>query len=77
MEYLAHVLDIDESRGFMKVDIDKKDDRILGRAVLGVDGSEVMSVTQIAVMGGLTVPQLRDAMFAHPTLVESLNNRFA
>ncbi len=77
MEYVAHALEIDESRGFMKVVIDNEDDRILGCAVLGVDGGEVMSVMQVAMMGGLTASQLRDTMFAHPTLVESLNNLFA
>jgi hypothetical protein len=32
---------------------------------------------QIAMMGGLPYTTLRDAVFAHPTLAESLNNLFA
>jgi pyruvate/2-oxoglutarate dehydrogenase complex dihydrolipoamide dehydrogenase (E3) component len=77
MDYVAHALEIDESRGFAKVVVDNADDRILGCAVLGVEGGEIMSVIQVAMMGGLTASRLRDAVFAHPTLAESLNNLFA
>ena len=77
MDYVARALEIDESRGFVKVVVDNADDRILGCAVLGVEGGEIMSVVQVAMMGGLTASRLRDAVFAHPTLAESLNNLFA
>jgi pyruvate/2-oxoglutarate dehydrogenase complex dihydrolipoamide dehydrogenase (E3) component len=77
MNYVGRALEIDESRGLMKVMIDNADDRILGCAVLGVEGGETMSVMQAAMMGGLTASRLRDAVFAHPTLAESLNNLFA
>jgi pyruvate/2-oxoglutarate dehydrogenase complex dihydrolipoamide dehydrogenase (E3) component len=36
-----------------------------------------MSMLQIAMMGKLPYPALREAIFAHPTLAESLNNLFA
>jgi hypothetical protein len=36
-----------------------------------------MSMMQIAMMGELPFTALRDAIFAHPTLAESLNNLFA
>jgi hypothetical protein len=32
---------------------------------------------QIAMMGKMPYTSLRDAIFAHPTLAESLNNLFA
>ena len=32
---------------------------------------------QIAMMGRVPYTQLRDGIFAHPTLAESLNNLFA
>jgi pyruvate/2-oxoglutarate dehydrogenase complex dihydrolipoamide dehydrogenase (E3) component len=35
-----------------------------------------MAVLEVAMMGGLTYRDLRDAVFAHPTLAESLNNLF-
>ena len=42
-----------------------------------VGGSEIASAIQIAMMGGLTWRDLRDAAFSHPTLTESLNNLFS
>jgi pyruvate/2-oxoglutarate dehydrogenase complex dihydrolipoamide dehydrogenase (E3) component len=36
-----------------------------------------MSVVQMAMLGKLPYTALRDAIFAHPTLAESLNNLFA
>jgi len=41
-----------------------------------MEGGELMSMLQIAMMGQLPYQQLRDAVFAHPTLAESLNNLF-
>jgi pyruvate/2-oxoglutarate dehydrogenase complex dihydrolipoamide dehydrogenase (E3) component len=48
----------------------------LGAAVLGIEGGEIMSVLQVAMMGGLPYTTIRDGLFAHPTLSESLNNLF-
>jgi len=77
MSYVARALEMDEPRGFMKAVVDAKTERILGAAVLGVEGGEVMSILQVAMMGDLRWPVLRDAVFAHPLLAESLNNLFA
>ena len=60
----------------MKVLVDPDTQQILGAAILGQDGGEIMSMLQIAMMGGLPYQRLRDDMFAHPTLAESLNNLF-
>ncbi len=77
MSSVARALETDETRGLMKVVVDADSDRILGAAVLGIEGGEVMSMLQIAMMGDLPYTALRDAVFAHPTLAESLNNLFA
>ena len=37
----------------MKVIVDKKTDQILGCTVLGIEGGEIMSMLQIAMMGKL------------------------
>jgi pyruvate/2-oxoglutarate dehydrogenase complex dihydrolipoamide dehydrogenase (E3) component len=50
--------------------------QILGCAVLGIEGGEIMSLLQIAMMGKLPYTALREATFAHPTLAEALNNLF-
>jgi pyruvate/2-oxoglutarate dehydrogenase complex dihydrolipoamide dehydrogenase (E3) component len=76
MNYVARALEIDETRGFLKVIVDDRTERILGAAVLGVEGGEVMSMLQLAMMGKLKFGKLRDGIFAHPTLAEALNNLF-
>ncbi len=77
MSSVARALEVDESRGFMKAVVDADTDQILGCAVLGIEGGEVMAMLEIAMMGKLPYTALRDAIFAHPTLAESLNNLFA
>jgi pyruvate/2-oxoglutarate dehydrogenase complex dihydrolipoamide dehydrogenase (E3) component len=76
MNYVARALELDESRGFMKVIVDSESGQILGAAVLGIEGGEIMAMLQLAMMGRLPFPTLREAIFAHPTLAESLNNLF-
>ncbi len=77
MSYVARALEVDEPRGFMKAVVDADTDQILGCAVLGIEGGEIMAMMQIAMMGQLPYMALRDAVFSHPTLAESLNNLFA
>ena len=77
MSSVARALEMDESRGFMKAVVDADTDRVLGAAVLGIEGGELMSVIQLAMIGGVTARTLRDTVFAHPLLAESLNNLFA
>ncbi len=76
MTAVARALETDESRGFMKAVVDADTNQILGAAVLGIEGGEVMAAFEIAMMGKLPYTALRDGVFAHPTLVESLNNLF-
>ena len=35
-----------------------------------------MTILQVAMMGGLPYTALRDGVFSHPTLAESLNDLF-
>jgi pyruvate/2-oxoglutarate dehydrogenase complex dihydrolipoamide dehydrogenase (E3) component len=60
----------------MKAVVDADTHQILGCAVLGIEGGEVMAVLQVAMMGQVPYTALRDGIFAHPTLTESLNNLF-
>jgi pyruvate/2-oxoglutarate dehydrogenase complex dihydrolipoamide dehydrogenase (E3) component len=76
MAYVARALEVDETRGFMKAIVDAETNQILGAAVLGIEGGEIMSQIQLAMMGKLPFTTLREAVFAHPTLAESLNNLF-
>jgi pyruvate/2-oxoglutarate dehydrogenase complex dihydrolipoamide dehydrogenase (E3) component len=76
MTAVARALETDETRGFMKAVVDARTNRILGAAILGIEGGEVMSVIEAAMIGKLPYTALRDGVFAHPTLAESLNNLF-
>ena len=69
-------MDVGETRGFMKAIVDADTDQILGAVVLGIEGGEIMSMLQLAMMGNLPYTALRDGMFSHPTLAESLNTLF-
>lgn len=77
MGKVARANETGHTKGLMKVLIDAENDQILGAAVLGMEGGEIMAMLQIAMMGKLKYQQLRDGVFAHPTLAESLNNLFA
>ena len=76
MSSVARAIEKSQTRGFMKALVDSETEQILGAAILGLGGGEVMSVLQVAMMGELPYTALRDSPFAHPTLSESLNNLF-
>jgi pyruvate/2-oxoglutarate dehydrogenase complex dihydrolipoamide dehydrogenase (E3) component len=76
MTRVARALEVDETRGFMKAIVDAQSNQILGAAILGIEGGEIMSAIEIAMMGKLPYTALRDGTFSHPTLAESLNNLF-
>ncbi len=76
MTDVARALEVDETRGLMKAIVDRETNQILGAAVLGLEGGEVMAALEIAMLGKLPYTSLRDGVFAHPTLAEALNNLF-
>jgi pyruvate/2-oxoglutarate dehydrogenase complex dihydrolipoamide dehydrogenase (E3) component len=76
MSWVARALEMSEPRGFIKAVVDAESRLILGAAVLGVEGGEIMSMLQIAMMGGLPYTALEDGIFAHPALAEGLNTLF-
>ena len=74
MTHVARALETDESRGLMKAVVDAESGLILGFSCLGLEGGEIMSVVQMAMMGNVGWRGLEAAVWAHPTLAESLNN---
>jgi pyruvate/2-oxoglutarate dehydrogenase complex dihydrolipoamide dehydrogenase (E3) component len=62
----------DEKRGFMKVLVGARDERILGFTMIGAEAGEVMAVVQAAMLANLPYPRLRDAVIAHLTMAEGL-----
>jgi pyruvate/2-oxoglutarate dehydrogenase complex dihydrolipoamide dehydrogenase (E3) component len=75
--YVARAYENSETRGLLKVIVSADDRKILGAAMLISGGGELMSIIQMAMTGGVTYDTVRDAMYAHPTFAESLNNLFA
>jgi pyruvate/2-oxoglutarate dehydrogenase complex dihydrolipoamide dehydrogenase (E3) component len=72
MEGVLRARTISETRGFLKALVEIDSDRVLGFTAFAVDGGEIMSSVQIAMMAALPYTALRDAILAHPTLAEGL-----
>ena len=76
MTSAARAIEMNETAGMMRAVVDNETDLILGATVLGYEGGEVMAVLQMAMIGRVTATAIRDGVFAHPTMSESLNNLF-
>jgi len=76
MSRIARAIETGETRGFMKAVVDVETKQILGCTILGIEGGELMAMFEIAMMAQLPYTILKEAIFAHPTLAESLNNLF-
>jgi pyruvate/2-oxoglutarate dehydrogenase complex dihydrolipoamide dehydrogenase (E3) component len=76
MKEVPRALETGETRGFMKAVIDADTQQILGCAILGLEGGEIMAIIQVAMMGKLPYTALQEATFTHPTLAEGLNSLF-
>lgn len=77
MSYVARAIETDETRGLMKATVDAETGEILGFTCLGIEGGEVMAIVQTAMMGNVKWWDLEAAVWAHPSLAESLNNLWA
>jgi pyruvate/2-oxoglutarate dehydrogenase complex dihydrolipoamide dehydrogenase (E3) component len=76
LEQVLRARTLSEMRGFLKALVEVNGDRILGFTAFAVDGGEIMASVQTAMMAGLPYTALRDAIWAHPTLVEGLSPLF-
>jgi pyruvate/2-oxoglutarate dehydrogenase complex dihydrolipoamide dehydrogenase (E3) component len=72
----ARGIESGEEDGFLQAIVEKETGEILGGAFLARDGGELISLLQTAMLGYLKAPNLRDAIFAHPTQSEALNRLF-
>jgi pyruvate/2-oxoglutarate dehydrogenase complex dihydrolipoamide dehydrogenase (E3) component len=77
MSFVARTIESNETKGLIKIIIDADTETILGCSVLGMEGGEIMAMIQIAMMGKLKYKELKEGIFAHPTLAESLNSVFS
>ncbi len=76
MSHVARALETERPEGVLKVIVDEQSDRILGAAILGAEGGEMMSIIHLAMLADLPYTVLRDAPFTHPTFAEALNSLF-
>ena len=59
-----------ETQGFMKVLVDARTERILGAALLCIEGDEIVHSLLDAMYGGLSYRTLQRAVHIHPTVSE-------
>jgi pyruvate/2-oxoglutarate dehydrogenase complex dihydrolipoamide dehydrogenase (E3) component len=76
MSDVARAIEVGETRGMMKALVDAQTSEILGCAMLGMEGGELMAMMEIAILGRLPYTVLSDGIFAHPTLAEGINSLF-
>ncbi len=61
-----------DDSGFVKVIYDTQSEVILGAAIIGNDATELIHLFLIAITKQVTVGEMREMIFAHPTLSEVL-----
>jgi pyruvate/2-oxoglutarate dehydrogenase complex dihydrolipoamide dehydrogenase (E3) component len=66
-----------ETEGLLKAIVDQKTGSILGCSLFCADSSEVINVVQMAMQTGSAYQVLRDSIFTHPSMTESLNDLFS
>jgi dihydrolipoamide dehydrogenase len=65
---------LDETEGFIKIISDKKTEQILGAAIIGPKATELIGILTLAVSIPLKINQIKETIFAHPTLSESITD---
>ncbi|URO01184.1 reactive chlorine resistance oxidoreductase RclA [Leclercia adecarboxylata] len=68
---------INDTRGVLKAVVDNDSQRILGVTLLAADSHEVINIVKTVMDANLPYSVLRDQIFTHPTMSESLNDLFA
>lgn len=74
---IPRVRTLGEIDGLMKSLVDKKTNKILGCTLFAPESSEVINIVALAMKTGKDYTCLRDFIFTHPSMSESLNDLFA
>lgn len=67
---------IGATEGLLKAIVDAQTNKILGCTLFCVESSEVINTVAVAMKAGLDYTFLRDFIFTHPSMSESLNDLF-
>jgi pyruvate/2-oxoglutarate dehydrogenase complex dihydrolipoamide dehydrogenase (E3) component len=70
MSRVSRAFERDETQGFMSVIADADNHEILGAAILGIEGDEVIHLFVDAMAGGVPFDRIRRTMHIHPTVSE-------
>jgi pyruvate/2-oxoglutarate dehydrogenase complex dihydrolipoamide dehydrogenase (E3) component len=70
MSWVARAVERGETAGLMKLVVDAASDRILGAAILGAEGGEVVQILGFVMLAGAPYTLLKGAVYIHPTLAE-------
>jgi pyruvate/2-oxoglutarate dehydrogenase complex dihydrolipoamide dehydrogenase (E3) component len=70
MSYVARAIERGETKGLMKIVVNADNDRILGAAILGAEGGELIQILTALMLAEAPYTLLESAMFIHPTLAE-------
>jgi len=66
-------MSIGEPKGSVKVIAGKKYGEVLGVHIIGPHATELISLACLAMRNELGIQELRDSLFAHPTLSEAFH----
>ena len=70
MANVSRAIERDETTGFMKIIIDAETDKILGAAILGIEGGETVQILGAMMLAGAPYTILKGGVYIHPTLAE-------
>ncbi|MDD2702608.1 MAG: FAD-dependent oxidoreductase [Candidatus Omnitrophica bacterium] len=65
---------LDETEGFIKIVSDTKTGKLLGACIIGPRATELIGIMTVAIQSGMTLPKLKEMVFAHPTLSEAIGD---
>lgn len=63
---------LDETEGFIKIVSDKQSSQVIGASIIGPRATELIGILTLAITNQLSVEQIKNTIFAHPTLSESI-----
>ncbi|MDO8662769.1 MAG: dihydrolipoyl dehydrogenase [Candidatus Omnitrophota bacterium] len=64
---------LDEAEGFIKIISGQNSGIVLGASIIGPKATELIGILTLAVANSLSIKNLRQSIFAHPTLSESIS----
>lgn len=67
---------LDETEGFIKISSEKNTGRIVSATIIGARATELIGILSLAIQNRLTIDSIKNTIFAHPTLSESIREVF-